>query len=190
MDDQTLPSNSAPEVTDAPVVAAPIPAPVVEIADAPSSVPVPAPIRAEATIPEPEPEPAQTPIEPEPVQPADSGPADMPPTAPGSPTGAPAAIPVQDQIQGLDQAPALPDQSGFIHGLLVRAQAKIQSNRQKKLDKLMAFAEKNRQVSNEEAVVLLRVSAATATRYLSRLVKEGRLVGEGRTRDLRYRFVR
>ena len=114
----------------------------------------------------------------------------MPPAALGSPTDAPAPIPVQDQIRGLNQTTAFPDQSGFIHGLLVRAQAKIQSNRQKKLDKLMAFAEKKGQVSNEEAVVLLGVSAATATRYLSRLVKEGRLIAAGQTRGLRYRFVR
>ena len=128
----------------------------------------------------------EVPPEPEPLEPTDPLPTDMPLEAPESPTAAPAPTPVEDQNQALNQ----PDQSGFIHGLLLRAQAKIQSNRQKKLDKLMALAQKKGQVSNEEAASLLHVSAATATRYLSRLVKEGRLNPTGQTRDLRYRFVR
>ena len=89
-------------------------------------------------------------VPPEPVEPTDPLPTDIPPVAPESPISIPTPIPVEDQNEGSNQPESItlepqnqvPDQSGFIHGLLVRAQAKIQSNRQKKLDKLMAFAEK------------------------------------------------
>jgi hypothetical protein len=95
----------------------------------------------------------------EPVEPTDPLPTDISPLAPESgqatnsaesPISIPTPIPVEDQNEGSNQPESItpepqnqvPDQSGFIHGLLVRAQAKIQSNRQKKLDKLMALAEK------------------------------------------------
>ena len=86
-------------------------------------------------------------VPPEPVESTDPLPTDTPPLAPESPISIPTPIPVEDQNEGSNQPESItpepqnqvPDQSGFIHGLLVRAQAKIQSNRQKKLDKRLVL---------------------------------------------------
>ena len=72
----------------------------------------------------------------------------------------------------------------------MKAQAKIQSNKQKKLDKILRFAETKEKFSNEDVQKLLRISAATATRYLSELVKEGKLLRVGPPNDARYQLVR
>lgn len=88
------------------------------------------------------------------------------------------------------QSPAQQDQTGFIRALLAKAQAKIQSNKQKKLDKIILFAQKKNIIANEDIQLLLHVSSATATRYLVKLVQQGRLVRVGSPRDARYQFVR
>ena len=82
-----------------------------------------------------------------------------------------------------------PDQSGLIRGLLVKAQAKIQSNRQKKLDKVIELAQKKGTISNEDIQKSLHMPDRTATRYLVKLVEEGRLVRVGSPRDAKYRFL-
>ncbi len=68
------------------------------------------------------------------------------------------------------QSPAQQDQTGFIRALLIKAQAKIQSNKEKKLDKIVLFAQKKKTVANEDVQLLLHISSATATRYLVKLV--------------------
>ena len=88
------------------------------------------------------------------------------------------------------QLSAQQDQTGFIHALLAKAQAKIQSNKQKKLDKIILFAQKKKIFANEDVQKLLHVSSATATRYLVRLVQQGRLARVGNPRDAKYQFVR
>ena len=45
----------------------------------------------------------------------------------------------------------------------------------KKLEKIMVLAVKKRQITNDDVQKLLRVSDATATRYLKELVRQGRL---------------
>ena len=77
------------------------------------------------------------------------------------------------------------------HGDLVIARAKIQATKRKKLDKIMAAIEgkgpttlKLRRVNaitNDEVEKLLRVSDATATRYLQTLEKENRIKQTGKT---------
>jgi hypothetical protein len=135
-----------------------------------------------------------------------SEPVDVQPTSPPLTNESPSSEPIQtastqsasDQLQSnsesiqATEAQNLPqqDQGGFIRGLLVKAQAKIQSNRQKKLDRVIQLAQKKGFISNKETQIFLHISAATATRYLSRLVKEGRLSCSGQARDLRYHFVR
>ncbi len=183
MDDQNTPSES--------IVATPVPAS--------ESVPAPTRVSIESS------------------QPAISEPPDMPPVALESPTDAPAPIPAEDQNSGINQpdeaatpetieptpvepvqstpvppmpsAPMQPDQTGIIRSLLVKAQAKIQFNKQKKLDKIIQLAEKKRIVANEDIQKLLHVSSATATRYLVKLVEQGRLVRSGNPRDAKYQFV-
>jgi len=88
------------------------------------------------------------------------------------------------------QSPAQSDQTGFIRALLAKAQAKIQSNKQKKLDKIILFAQKKKIIANEDIQLLLHISSATATRYLFKLVQQGRLARVGNPRDAKYQFLR
>jgi Fic family protein len=71
--------------------------------------------------------------------------------------------------------------------MLVRAREAIQIKRKKKLEKIMTLFEKksstsakssaeSRKISNDQVEKFLHVSDSTATRYLSRLVKEGRII--------------
>jgi hypothetical protein len=88
------------------------------------------------------------------------------------------------------QSSAQFDQAGFVKSLLIKAQAKIQFNKQKKLEKIMVLAQKKKIIANEDVQKLLYVSDATATRYLVKLVQQGRLVRAGNPRDAKYQFVR
>ena len=97
----------------------------------------------------------------------------------------------QAQLSALQmQSSAQQDQRGFIHALLVKAQAKIQSNKQKKLDKIILFAQKKKIFANEDIQKLLHISSATTTRYMVKLVEQGRLARIGSPRDAKYQFVR
>ena len=87
------------------------------------------------------------------------------------------------------QPSAQQDQTGFIRALLAKAQAKIQSNKQKKLDKIILFAQKKKTIANEDVQKLLHISSATATRYLVKLVQQGRLARAGNPRDAKYQFI-
>lgn len=82
------------------------------------------------------------------------------------------------------------DEHGFIKSLLIKAQAKIQLNKQKKLDKIIQLAKKKQIITNDNVQKLLRVSDATATRYLVKLAEQGRLARLGSPRDAKYQFVR
>ncbi|MCX6715785.1 MAG: hypothetical protein NT077_02055 [Candidatus Taylorbacteria bacterium] len=107
--------------------------------------------------------------------------------SPVQPVSAPAPLTsVASQPESLAQQ----DQHGFIHALLLKAQAKIQFNKQKKLDKIIQFAQKKKIVANEDIQMLLHVSSATATRYLVKLVQQGRLARVGNPRDAKYQFLR
>ena len=70
--------------------------------------------------------------------------------------------------------------------LLAKAQAKIQSNKQKKLELLMQAVSKNGKIDNREAQKVLRISDKTAERYLNKLVAQGRLKRSGAGRDVVY----
>ncbi len=75
--------------------------------------------------------------------------------------------------------------------LLVKARAKIQERRRKKLEKIMEALDgrgptslklrRVNKISNDDVQKMLRVSDATATRYLDILEKEGRIRQEGKT---------
>jgi hypothetical protein len=88
------------------------------------------------------------------------------------------------------QPSALENQTSFIRALLAKANAKLGSNRQKKLDKIMLTAQKKGFITNEQTQDLLHCSDATATRYLSKLVQQGRLNRTDGSHWVKYLFVR
>ena len=96
----------------------------------------------------------------------------------------------QAQIIPQMQPSALENQTSFIRALLAKANAKLGSNRQKKLDKLMLTTQKKGFITNEQAQELLHCSDATATRYLSKLVQQGRLNRTDGSHWVKYIFVR
>jgi len=151
------------------------------------------------------------------IPPPDSSPTDMPPMAPEASGDAFTPVPVEDQngaimpenkmpeppTESVESAPAplasatpqtqslaQQDGHGFIKSLLIKAQAKIQFNKQKKLEKLIQLAQKKGTITNDDVQKLLRVSDATATRYLVKLVQQGRLSRIGSPRDAKYQFMR
>jgi Fic family protein len=65
--------------------------------------------------------------------------------------------------------------------LLDKARAVIQSRKQKKLEKIMGLFAKKPSITNDEVEKLLHVSDATATRYLSHLEQQGRIMQTGKT---------
>lgn len=72
--------------------------------------------------------------------------------------------------------------------ILEKARAMIQGRKTKKLEKILAHLEKHGTISNDDVEKLLHVSDATATRYLSALEKDGRIVQAGvRGRGVNYR---
>ena len=133
--------------------------------------PISAPDEPEAPVNDNPPE--SEPIQPPPVQ-------SVPVSAPTPPT------PTATQTQSSAQQ----NQTSFIRALLAKANAKLGSNRQKKLDKLMLTAQKKGFITNEQAQDLLHCSDATATRYLSKLVQQGRLNRTDGSHWVKYLFVR
>jgi hypothetical protein len=132
--------------------------------------PISAPDEPEAPVNDNPPE--SEPIQPPPVQ-------SVPVSAPTPPT------PTATQTQSSAQQ----NQTSFIRALLAKANAKLGSNRQKKLDKLMLTAQKKGFITNEQAQDLLHCSDATATRYLSKLVQQGRLNRTDGSHWVKYLFV-
>lgn len=80
-------------------------------------------------------------------------------------------------------APAAPPRS---RELLVQARAKRAANMQKNLERIMAELEKTGTISNNGVQKLLNTSNATAIRYLSMLVKQGKIKREGNGRGVVY----
>ena len=130
--------------------------------------------------------------------PTDEGPE----TASGAPEPAPVTLqtpvvsaPVQVAPTPLTSATSQPQssaqqqQTGFIRALLAKANAMIQSHKQKKLDAIVLFAQKKKFITNDDVQKLIRVSDASATRYLVKLVQQGHLARVGSPRDAKYQFV-
>jgi predicted HTH transcriptional regulator len=138
-----------------------------------------------------------------PVQPVTSAGVDLPPEAPeGSRDVVDTAVanndnPVPNQSNGqtpeaviepktTEPAVAVATASAssapsFLHDLLLRARAKIQFRKGKRLDKIMEALVKKNKISNDDVQKLLYVSDATAARYLIILEQEGKVKQTGRT---------
>jgi hypothetical protein len=105
----------------------------------------------------------------------DSKTAQMPVNEPIGLEGLPRAAP------GSEPAAPVPTVTHLWRDLLLKAQSAIQGRRRKKIEKILEFLEKKKSISNDEVEKLLRVSDATATRYLSILEKEGKIQRVGKT---------
>ncbi len=76
-----------------------------------------------------------------------------------------------------------------VRSLLSKAMAKIQFRKQAKLEKVMVLAKAQGSITNDSVQKLLRVSDATASRYLAQLVKAGRLRMIGHPRNASYQPI-
>ena len=158
--------------------------------------------------PVPESSPVSTEVTPEPIESVPEAPkasAEEQPIPVTETSATTAPVPEQDLSQSISAQPApepltpqapqpqslaQQNERGFIRSLLIKAQAKIQFNKQKKLEKIIQFAQKNKIITNDDVQKLLRVSDATAMRYLVKLVQQGHLARAGNPRDAKYQFLR
>lgn len=142
----------------------------------------------------------QTPTEPTPAPSSETAQPEIAPAAEASQTESAQEVPsgaveaprasenseaVTDTIPEPQTAQTIPTQSAptvtHPHGDLVAANAKIQSTKRKRMDKIMARLSEKGRITNDEVEKLLRVSDATATRYLETLEKENRIKQTGKT---------
>lgn len=86
-------------------------------------------------------------------------------------------LPPQSPVQPIQPSPK---------SFLAKALEKIQFRKRAKLDKIMKFAQDKKSITNDQVEKLLHVSDATATRYLSELVKQNRLKRTGLPQNPRY----
>lgn len=155
-------------------------------------------VPADALIPEPVPEAVLEPV-PEPIQlevetpapaepPTDQIPASEPMASEPAPTvelqvPPPPPPPIPEPAPVPQPSSSVSVLAPVIHvarDLLVKARGVVQSTKRKKLDKILEYVTKHGSITNDQVEKLLRVSDATATRYLTQLEKEGKLKQEGR----------
>jgi ribosomal protein S25 len=136
--------------------------------DIPSDAPAsdPAPIEQ----PEPAPEAKVAPQAPE-----------TPPSAPPDPTNG-SDTPNEPLTPGPapEPPPVVQPSSNFVRDLAAKARVVIQDRKHKKLDKVMALFDTKKQIENRDVEKLLKVSDATATRYLEQLEKQGKITQVGK----------
>jgi len=73
------------------------------------------------------------------------------------------------------------DNQNFIQKLLIKAQAKIQERKQKKLDKIMDMFEANPKITNQDIQKSIRTTRTSAFRYLEILEKQNKIKQVGNT---------
>lgn len=131
---------------------------------------------AEPIVPEPV-ELASPPTEPS-APPQESQPATAPASSP-TPASSPSTIesPRPPMVSQVEPSPK---------SFLAKALDAIQFRKKAKLEKIMKLAQEKRSVTNDQVQKLLRVSDATATRYLSELVRQARLRQFGIRGSARY----
>jgi len=153
--------------------------------------------QTEPEVTTPSPETASLEITPEPTPPSETQAPEVPPEAVEAPREAVDIAPVNNDISTPElpvaespipenpppvSVPVSSSNSAQINrGNLPKARAKIQETKRQKLDKVLVKLTEKGKISNDEVEKLLRVSDATATRYLSALEKEGKIKQAGRT---------
>lgn len=149
---------------------------------APPAVPEPIP---DTPAPEPAPETPFPEVQPLPAQTQPTPTAEpelMPVEAENAPKTVEASESQTTQIPANESfAPLTSPQTNASAQRLVLAHAAKQKRRQQKLDMILAFLAMNGKVTNDEVQKLLRISHATATRYLTILKKEGKIRQVGKT---------
>ena len=176
-DESGTPEASEPDSTSSPqATPEPVPAPVQESELVSTTEPVveaSGPESPPATSPAPEPENHQGDAS---VVSSEEGAPPLPePTPPSTPPPAPVSATVP-----ISRSP---------REFLARALASIQSRKQKKLTKIVEHTKQKGSVTNDDVEKLLHVADATATRYLSQLVREGKLKRIGPQKRPRYEPV-
>ena len=71
------------------------------------------------------------------------------------------------------------NKKSFALSLLAKAREKLQFRKRKKLDRILVDITKKGKITNDEVEKLLHISDKTAERYLSQLLKEGKLKTNG-----------
>jgi len=79
------------------------------------------------------------------------------------------------------ERPAPAPSPNIVQELLIKARANIQARKRRKLDTIVVEIGQRGKISNFDVKKRLRVSDATAARYLAALVKEGRIKRVGST---------
>ena len=115
--------------------------------------------------------PEQVPVSPQP-EPTQQQPAPQPPSPKQSSRGSD----VTGQAQIIYKTPP-----GFIQKLLIKARAKIQERKQKKLDKIMRMISEKGRIESKDVKKALRVSHTTAFRYLNILEAQNKIKQIGKT---------
>ena len=139
------------------------------------------------------PEPISLPPEPPTPEPAQTEkPLDVPPVAPGAPASPVAPLPTDTLVSTPEPVPIKPLDTArgeplpqvipitavpqaHPRSFLAKALESIQFRKRAKLEKIIKLATEKGSIKNDQVEKLLRVTDATATRYLSQLVKDGRL---------------
>ena len=99
----------------------------------------------------------------------------------------PESISPQPISQSRPAEPTLPStSSGQAKFFLAKALESIQFRKKAKLEKIIKLANEKKSITNDQVQKLLRISDATATRYLSELVRQNRLKRTGTTTNIRY----
>lgn len=185
--EDTSPNSPQEPVQDTPQPAPEVPEPVAE-APAPVTEPATPPQEAEP-IPVPEVAPSEPTIEPQPAEasPPDENQGQTAQTPPSEPIATESEsvkpTPEPSSATARESTPII-QKTGILHTareLLAKARVAIQDRKRKKRDKIMQALVKKNKITNDDVEKLLHVSDATATRYLSALVKEGKIKQIGRT---------
>lgn len=172
--EENTPSEIIPEVIpETPTTA---PTPTAEPTPVEEATTTPAEIIPEPSEPTPATIPAVTPIE-------------TTSTSQPEPIPTPPPLPSQPEQSPVTQ-PSTPTLHTKLSSLLATARNLIQTRRNQKLEKIITFAlnqkAKGKLVANDDVEKLPHVSDATATRYLSTLVKQGRLKRSGEKKGAIY----
>jgi predicted HTH transcriptional regulator len=98
-------------------------------------------------------------------------------------TEPPHVAPKPQRSEPLPQIRSIPGQPSrsFVLRLLVKARARIQERKRRKLDRIMEAVLAKGKITNSDVQKMLRVSSATAFRYLDILEKQGKIKQIGAT---------
>lgn len=91
----------------------------------------------------------------------------------------PTTEPQQPQIKTVEKIVYKTDPN-FIQKLLIKARARIQERKRKKLDRIMGLFDTNPQITNKDVQKLLRTTKRTARRYFDQLEQEQKITQIGK----------